>query len=411
MSPSSQVDDRRTTRARRVLLAVLVLLILLLIGTSYFLFTVLRPAGEFASTEELGGMEWIRSIYGYGDAPNELLSSPNDVAIAPDGTIWVTDQQQSRVLGFNPDGTYSRMLEKGRRNETPEALSFPTALEVDEDGLIYIADSPQDRVVVMSPFNEIVREFTVPTPLEIAVRGDRLVVGSTAGFVIFNPEGEVVKLVGTRGKGEDQFDNVRGLAIAEDGTIYALDTYNNRLSAYDRDGNRLWIRELGRPGNQTPLTGGGSQVGTSTAEASLQLPDRLAIDGAGRLVIVDPFDFSLTVLDPENGDLIAKYGQAGIAEGQFTYPSGIDYDPSRDWFAVADTFNSRVQIVRLPDSGGAATAPVSRALSGPLRACAIPLLLILIAIVVAVVMRRRRRQAEARDESDELREEETPVAL
>src|SRR5580698_9716947 len=34
------------------------------------------------------------------------------------------------------------------------------------------------------------------------------------------------------------------------------------------------------------------------------------------------------------------------------YPTGIAYDKTRDWFAVADTSNNRVQIIRLPGTGG-----------------------------------------------------------
>ena len=61
-------------------------------------------------------------------------------------------------------------------------------------------------------------------------------------------------------------------------------------------------------------------------------------------------DFSLAVFDPENGDVIAKYGTYGTEEGTFMYPSGLAYDAERDWFAVADLGNNRVQIVRLPGS-------------------------------------------------------------
>lgn len=392
------VYDKRVQNTRRVLAVLLVILFLLLLGISYFFLKVTKPVGEVVTPEDVGGMVWVRSIYGWGKTGPDQLEAPNDVAIAPDGLIWVTDQARSRVVGFNPDGSYAKMLDQGPRGSSEKALSFPNALAVDEDGLIYICDAPRDLVVVMTPDNEVVREIYVPKPASVAARGDRIVVGAQAGFVIMDKEGQPLSVVGTRGKGEDQFDTVRGVAIGADGTIFVVDQYNNRVSAYDRNGTRLWIRETGSPGNEKVIAGGGSQVTTTTAEARMQLPAKITIDGKGRLVIVDPFDFSLTVLDPADGQFVARYGQPGSAEGQFTYPSGVDYDPARDWFAVADTFNNRVQIVRLPDSGGSVLAPVTRGFSGPLRACALPLLLLLAALVVWMITRKRQRREDARSE-------------
>jgi tripartite motif-containing protein 2/3/tripartite motif-containing protein 71 len=244
----------------------------------------------------------------------------------------------------------------------------------------------------------------------VAVRGDRLVVGSGPGFVIMKKDGTVVKLVGTQGSGPDQFDGVKGLAISADGTIYVIDQYNNRVSAYDTNGNRLWIRSTGKAGNNTNVhTTNQSQVATTGAD--MQLPAGATIDGAGRLVVIDPFGFNLVVLNPKNGDLIAKYGEAGTAEGQFIYPSSVSYDPQRDWFAVADTANSRVQIVRIPGSGGSATSAIQRTLLGPIRACLIPLLLLIIVIVVSLIVRgfRRRRDAKAASETA-LPDTEPPAA-
>ena len=70
----------------------------------------------------------------------------------------------------------------------------------------------------------------------------------------------------------------------------------------------------------------------------------------------------------------------------------VSYDPARDWFAVTDTQNARVQIVRLPGSGGSGLSAVSRALAGPLSACLIPLMLILLAIVAGIIYRILRRR-------------------
>ena len=386
-------------RARRTMVAIVIVVILLLLAATALLFWIAKPVGAVARGEEAGGLEWVRSIYGWGETQDEQLLTPNDVAIAPDGTIWVTDQARARVVGFNPDGTYKTLLHQGPVGSSQFALEMPTSVAVDETGLIYVGELAGDAVTVFSEDNEVVRQYMVPDVSVVAARDGRVVAGSRAGFIIFDTDGEVIRLVGERGSGDDQFDGVAGITIDDSGTIFVADQYNNRISAYDRDGERQWIREMGLP-NNAGMNAGMSEE--TTAQAKMALPSRMTIDGAGRLVVADPFDFSLTVIDPATGDLLAKYGAMGSAEGQFTYPNGVSYDAEHDWFAVADSANSRVQIVRLPGSGGEPLAAVRRSLAGPLRTCISPLLLILAVIVVwavrEAVARRKRRDATEADE-------------
>ena len=376
-----------------MLITVLVVLIILLLIASYALLRTLQPVGKVASTQEAKGITWVRSIYGWGKTPAEQFIGPQGVGIGPEGTIWVTTQAQNRVVGFNPDGSLAAMLYQGGGGDpqAPNALKYPVAVAVDPSGLIYIADQARSTIWVMTRDNRIVRNIFVPVPASVAVSADRLVVGSASGFVIMTPAGQPLKVIGSQGKGIDQFQSVRGVLIGKDGTIYAVDQYNNRVSAYDRDGKRKWIISTGNPGDVKPvassIVAAGSQV-----PANMQIPAGMTMDGANRLVIVDPFGFDLTVLDSKNGNLIAKYGAPGPVDGQFIYPSDVSYDPARDWFAVTDTNNARVQIVRLPGSGESGLASANRALAGPLRACIIPLLLIVLAIIAGIIYRMLQRR-------------------
>jgi hypothetical protein len=108
------------------------------------------------------------------------------------------------------------------------------------------------------------------------------------------------------------------------------------------------------------------------------------------------YDCTLSVFDPKTGKFLGKYGDVGAEDGQFFYPVSVGYDSGRDWFTVADDFNRRVQIVRIPGSSsgaGGAAATAGRVLASPWRACVFPLALVLIAIVVFFIVRfiRRRR--------------------
>lgn len=153
-----------------------------------------------------------------------------------------------------------------------------------------------------------------------------------------------------------------------------------------------------------------SQNPSMTANPFL-LPSGMTMDGSGRIVLVDPFRFRIAVVDPKTKDIArepgsngrpgrqAFYGDQGSADGFFNYPTGIAYDKTRDWFAVADTFNNRVQIVRIPGSGGGALAPVIGAFRLPMCVLCVPWILLLAAALV-LASRRRRNRALGEDLAD-----------
>lgn len=393
----TDVDQMQRLRQRlRVFLAVtIVLLVLLLIGLSVIIAQVVSPDSRPESDDTADGIEWIRSIYGYGPSKDEQLAAPNDAGIAPDGTIWVTDGQRSRILAFAPDGTYLRQIYAGGESVEAGGLYRPDAIDFNEAGDIFIADYGTQRITVWTQDSEFVREWPIQAPLEVAVRDGRVVVGTRYGVGVFTEEGELITQFGQLGKGPEDFDGVRGVAMAEDGTMYFADTHNARVKAYSPEGALLWVSPP-----EAETASDESQVGTQTAQQEegefpvLQLPVGLTVDGTGRLVVLDAFDFQMVVLDPASeGKLVGRYGNFGAEDGSFHYPTGIDYDPQRDWFAVADTSNDRAQVVRIPDSGGGILAVARRAWTTPLKLCAVPLVLLLIAVIIGVARFRKRNMA------------------
>jgi len=164
-----------------------------------------------------------------------------------------------------------------------------------------------------------------------------MVIGARAGFAILDTDGTLLKTVGSQGTGVDQFDQVTGIAIDDNGNILAVDTYNNRISKYNANGERLWIVQTGAPGNDETLSGGNSMSSETSAVAAMQLPLGATLDGNGRLVVVDSFDFSLNVFDSTDGAFIAKYGKFGGADGSFYTRAASHTIPTATGSPVADT--------------------------------------------------------------------------
>jgi hypothetical protein len=87
-------------RGRRMLAALIVILIIILLLTTLLLTQLLRPAGV-PDQGDLGGVTWIRSIYGYGPDVSQMIE-PSSAAVAREaGQIWVTDQVRFRLLKFD----------------------------------------------------------------------------------------------------------------------------------------------------------------------------------------------------------------------------------------------------------------------------------------------------------------------
>lgn len=376
------------SKTRKVLAIVFIILVLLLCGVGYFVAKQMSPTG-FLPTASQGDISWIRSIYGFGNKYGEL-TSPSGTAIDPaNGTFWMTDPAFNRLVNYRIDGTLVGLV--GKKVDEEGAFRLPSDLAIDNDGLIYVVEPTYDVVRVFDKQGNEQGSFTVPKPLSIAVNDNLIVVGANSGFVIMDKNANIIKVIGQEGKGENDFDKINGVAIDDEDNIYISDTFNNRLSKWTAKGDLVWRVVTGYPGNQQQT---GEKTFKSDAPAQLQLPMGATIDAAGHLVIIDMFDMSIAQFDTKDGKFIKKYGNFGIEDGKFFYPTDIDYDPATDVFVIADTGVKRAQIIKVPNSGGGPLASARSFLTGPLALCCIPILILLIALVIAYLMQRSRKKKE-----------------
>ena len=121
------------------------------------------------------------------------LSGAHDVAEAPDGTVWVADNQRSRLVQF------SAYLDQLRVLEGPQfGFVGPRYMDFDDDGLLYVADQDAHRV------------------LKIALISN-----------------EVLGVIGTGvpGDGPNMLDDPEGVAVRGSEYFFS-DSDNNRIVKY-----------------------------------------------------------------------------------------------------------------------------------------------------------------------------------
>lgn len=91
--------------------------------------------------------------------PGPPFNYPTNVALSPDGEIYVADGYgNARVHKFSPTGQL--LFSWGAPGSGPGQFHVPHGIAVDRDGHVWVADRENSRLQVFSPTGEFLREMT-----------------------------------------------------------------------------------------------------------------------------------------------------------------------------------------------------------------------------------------------------------
>jgi sugar lactone lactonase YvrE len=214
----------------------------------------------------------------------------------------------------------------------------------DAAGRIYVSDSVRNRVFRFSPQGEWIDSvgdtagFTRPTGLSADRKRDRLhVVDTTTHRIVsLDGDGEPVRIIGTRGTGNGEFNYPVAVTVDGRGRMFVTDSMNFRVQVLDPDGR--FLHSFGRAGN---------------GPGDFDKAKGIAVDAAGHIYVVEALHDVIHVYD-QDGRLLTVIGGTGDGAGEFWLPAGIVIDHAdRIW--IADSANHRLQVLRIlepPDDGG-----------------------------------------------------------
>jgi len=96
-----------------------------------------------------------------GDGP-DTFNQPNAVAIAPDGSIFVSDghnanRGNARVVKFTKDGKFVKQW--GGHGSTPGKFEVPHTLAFDSKGRLFVGDRANNRIQIFDQDGEFLAEW------------------------------------------------------------------------------------------------------------------------------------------------------------------------------------------------------------------------------------------------------------
>ncbi len=186
----------------------------------------------------------------------------HSVHFGPDGNVWATDSVDHTVRKFSPTGELLLTLGKHKvagDNASQDAFNRPNVVAFDRRGNVFVSDGYNNQRVV---------EFT--------------------------PQGKFVRIFGGRkGTGDGEMAMVHGVAVDEQGRVYATDSDNQRVVVFDAQGKFLKnIAITGRGGSY--LTADGTfyisdvNSGAVAVIRNDQITDVIKVEGRPHGLGVDP---------------------------------------------------------------------------------------------------------------------------
>jgi DNA-binding beta-propeller fold protein YncE len=290
-----------------------------------------------------------RVVGGPGSEAGQF-TRPRDIAVAPDGSLYIADTENHRIQHLAPDGSVLHVwgsfgsLDSG--NGPAGTFNEPWGVAVGLDGSVYVADVWNHRIQKFSPEGEFQTMWGTygqadsPTsffgPRDVAVdpQGNLLVTDTgNDRVVVFDPQGIPISQFGSSGLEPGQFDEPVAVAVDPNGLVYVTDTWNQRIQVFEKDASGEY-----RPLRQWDMAAWYGQ--------SRDNKPYLAVGGSDTLYVTDPEGARILEFTTE-GEFIRYFGNFGSALDGFGLAAGVAADPQGGLW-VTDAGNSRLMHFTLP---------------------------------------------------------------
>ena len=229
-----------------------------------------------------------------------------------------------KVHVFRLTPSFERVCVICRVGTGPAEFKSPWGLCYTDADTILVCDCKSNRVQQLTIAGANLSSFTVQSPLSLAVHGDMVAVGTTAGPIEIHSlaTGKLIRYFGSRGDGPGQIGSfATGIRFTFDGTcLLVAEGCNRRLSLFTVDG--VLVKHIG------------------AGIISNWSDNDVSFGAGGEIIVADCRNHRICVFSPDGDTLIKTWGSIGDAAGQFKFPTALAVSGSS--LFVLD--NTRVQV-------------------------------------------------------------------
>jgi len=266
-------------------------------------------------------------------SPVWSFSSPYDMAVDPDGNVYVADTHNHRIQKFSADGAF--VATWGRNGSGDGEFDYPEGIAIDSAGNVYVAESGNHRIQKFTSDGTFITkwgsygtadgQFFYPGGIAVDSAGNVYVPESGNHRIQkFTSDGAFIAKWGGYGTGDGKLNTPEGLAVDSDSNVYVAEAGNNRIQKFTSDG--AFIAKWG---------------GYGTGDGHFSSPQGVGVDSAGNVYVADRGNNRIQKFT-DDGAFLTKWGSYGTGGGQFRNPQGVDVDNVGN-VDVADLSNNRIQ--------------------------------------------------------------------
>jgi DNA-binding beta-propeller fold protein YncE len=269
-----------------------------------------------------------------GEAPGQFRYV-EDIALSPDGRLFVTDASHAFVQVFEQET--GRFLSRfGGKSDDESGLIKPEGIALGPNGDVYVADYDTGfikRYDTSLAWKQTFSEYGSKPGQNIraefmSVYQGRLYMADAGNHRVdvFDLSGKFLFDFGGSGTEPGKLNNPEAAKVNSVGEVFVADLKNNRIQVFDAEGK--FLRGWGQSG---------------TEHGAFAAPAGIAFDAYDNVYVAEIGNNRVQVFS-RNGKFLTALGQTGDGPGAFRNTHGIAVNPATGLVFVADTDNHRVQV-------------------------------------------------------------------
>lgn len=248
-----------------------------------------------------------------------------------EGKIYATSNDSKRIDIFLPNGKRLRSFYAS----APEIPSQVMGTTVDWVGNIYVSDASNNSIKVFDDSGNYLYGFPRPlpgnapdapyiSPIGLASKDKKIyAVDAADGTIkIYTTDSRFVAKFGGLGSGKGEFKYPNYLAFDDDGNLIVSDQGNNRVQILSPEGKFISFLE--------------------SDKFKWLLPRGVAVDGYGRIHVVDNFAKKVRVFSKDKKYMFSYPKDTNDDAGELNFPNSIAVDKELRLIYLSDSGNNRV---------------------------------------------------------------------